>query len=113
MNSGDIFLLEFRATDFAAKKQRPVLLLQQLPGRFGDWLVCMISSQQHQQIPNFDELIAEQDRDFSQSGLHRPSVIRIARVAVVETGLLSRRIGRISKSRLARIKKRLARWIAR
>jgi len=72
----------------------------------------MISSQLHQQIEGFDELIEEGDSDFQQSGLKKTSVVRISRLAVVEGKVLEGRIGRISPDRMQRIQRRLGEWIA-
>ena len=38
------------------QKTRPVLILKVLP-KYNDFLVCAISSQLHQLIPNFDLII--------------------------------------------------------
>jgi len=71
----------------------------------------MISSQLHQQIPDFDEVITSADSDFHQSGLKLASVIRISRLAVVNSDMLLGKLGRIDTQRLSRIKQRLASWI--
>lgn len=67
--AGQIVLFEFPQTDFESVKQRPVLLLAQLPGDYDDWLICMISSRLHQYIEGVDEIIREDSPDFIQSGL--------------------------------------------
>jgi len=71
----------------------------------------MISSQLHQQIEGFDEVIKEADSDFQQSGLKKASVVRISRLAVVEGNILEGRIGKISSDRMQRIRRRIADWI--
>ena len=109
--SGQIVLFRFPRTDLAAGKLRPALLISEAPGPYDDWLICMISSQQHQQIEGFDERIEEGDADFQQSGLKKTSVVRISRLAVVEGDVLEGRIGRISSDRLQNIRRRLADWI--
>ena len=43
----------------------------------------MISSQAHQFIEGFDEIVIESDADFGESGLKVTSVIRVGRLAVV------------------------------
>lgn len=60
-------------------KLRPALLLSKLPGEYDDWLICMISSQTHQYISGFDEIIEEGSEDFRESGLKVTSVIRVGR----------------------------------
>jgi mRNA interferase MazF len=71
----------------------------------------MISSQLSHRVPEFDELINEEDPDFEHSGLDRSSVIRIGRLAVVGRNILLGAIGEIDKSRLTRIQNRLSDWI--
>jgi len=66
---GQIVLFKFPQTDQATGKIRPALIIRQLPGQYNDWLICMISSQLYQQIPDFDEVINSNDSDFQQSGL--------------------------------------------
>ena len=65
----------------------------------------MITSQLSQEVENFDETISENDDDFISSGLKHASLIRIARIAVVEKNILIGSIGEISTVRLNRIKK--------
>ncbi len=108
---GQVVLFRFPHTDLGAGKLRPALLLNKLPGERDDWLICMISSQVHQGLPNFDETLTESDADFSQSGLKSASVIRISRLAVVEGNLLLGAIGQIDSIRLKRIKNHLADWL--
>jgi mRNA interferase MazF len=111
--SGRIALIRFPQVDLSAGKLRPVLLIERLPGRFDDWLICMLSTQLHQALPEFDELLDERQEDFVESGLRVPSVIRVMRLAVVSAETLTGAIGNISGQRLLRIKKTLADWILR
>jgi len=82
-----------------------------VPGPYEDWLICMISSQVHQQIEGFDELIEEDGEGFARSGLKTSSVVRIGRLAVVGGRMLEGRIGTISPERTQRIRRKLAEWI--
>jgi mRNA interferase MazF len=50
-----IVLTELRQAD-GGKKLRPVLLLRKMP-TYNDYLVCGISTQLHQEIPNFDIIL--------------------------------------------------------
>ncbi len=87
------------------------MLLVKLPGEYDDWLICMISSQTHHYIPDFDEFVRESDDDFVESGLKVASVIRLGRLAAVSGYILLGAIGGISEGRLTRLKKRLAEWL--
>lgn len=109
--AGQIVLFTFPQTDLAHGKSRPALLIGQLPGLYDDWLICMISSQTHQYIDGFDEIMSDDAPEFAASGLKVTSVIRIGRLAVIDGRLLAGAIGEISPERLHRIKSRLATWL--
>jgi mRNA interferase MazF len=108
---GQVALVPFPRVDLTPGKPRPVLLLARVPGPYEDWLVCMFSTKLHQAVQGFDEVINTNASDFEQSGLKVPSVIRVARLAVVSEEMLVGCIGEISDERLHRIQKRLADWI--
>src|SRR5437870_3058523 len=86
--SGQIVLIRFPQADLQEGKLRPALLLGKLPGEHGDWLICMISSKVRHYVPEFDEIVREEDSDSAASGLKVASVIRVGRLAVVEAGIL-------------------------
>lgn len=110
--AGQVVLFRFPQTDLEEEKLRPALLLGRLPGEYGDWLLCMISSQLRQCIAGFDEVIQEGDPDFVESGLKVASVIRIGRLAVVEGEVVVGAIGQIATERLRGIRSRLAEWLS-
>jgi mRNA interferase MazF len=111
ITEGQIVLFCFPQTDQQSGKFRPALIVRKLPGRHEDWLICMISSQLSQESLGFDEIIAPGDPDFEDSGLKLSSLIRIARLAVVNSDILVGKIGQLDGIRLARIKQRLSKWI--
>lgn len=108
---GQVVLFRFPQTDLQEGKLRPALVLRRLPGRYSDWLICMISSQLRQEEGLLDEFITPEDTDFIDSGLKVPSLVRGGRLAVVEEGVLLGRLGDIDSGRLDRIRKRIASWI--
>src|SRR5437016_1856092 len=67
--SGDIAIVRFPEPDLKTGKPRPVLLITKVPGRYDDWLVCMISTQLREAISSFDEIIDATQKDFQSSGL--------------------------------------------
>jgi len=111
--AGQLVLFRFPHTDLEEGKLRPALLLGRLPSEYDDWLICMISSQTRNYISGFEEIIKEEDADFAGSGLKVSSVIRMGRLAVVESEILLGAIGQVAPERLQRIKSRLAEWIVR
>ena len=62
-------------------------------------------------VPEFDEIVSEEDLDFATSGLKVASVIRVGRLAVVEADVLLGAAGEIATDRLRRIKTRLSQWL--
>ncbi|MEW6667395.1 MAG: type II toxin-antitoxin system PemK/MazF family toxin [Thermodesulfobacteriota bacterium] len=106
-----VVLFRFPQTNGTAGKLRPAVVVRKVPGPHDDWLICMISSQVSQEVPDFDEIVSKTDDDFILSGLKQPSLIRIARLAVVEADILFGAIGEIGTARLARIKSRLSEWL--
>jgi len=55
MKEGDVVLTPLPQPD-GIRKNRPAVVLCRMPP-FGDWLVCGITTQLHQQATQFDELI--------------------------------------------------------
>ena len=111
IREGHIVLFKFPQTDQTVGKLRPALVIRRLPGVYDDWLICMISSQLSQQLPDFDEVLNDNDMDFKHSGLKTSSVIRISRLAVVNRTVLLGSVGSIGSERLDLIKNRLSNWI--
>lgn len=111
ISEGQIVLFRFPQTDQDEGKLRPALVLRKLPGKFDDWLICMISSQLHQVIPTLDEVIYLEESDFHQSGLKQSSLIRVTRLAVVSEEILLGTLGDIDVNRLIKIKTNLAKWL--
>jgi mRNA interferase MazF len=110
---GEIVLLRLPQVDMGPGKLRPVLVLSELPGRFGDILVCGISSQLHQEIPSWDERVTPTDTDFATSGLKAASVIRLNWLAAVSPRASVGSLGSIAPERLTRLCQRLAAHLAR
>ncbi len=111
IKAGQIVLFRFPQTDLVLGNLRPSLLVAPIPSSYDDWLVCMISSQMHQAIPNFDEIILKTDADFAQTRLKSESVLRLSRLAVVSETIFVGKLGEISQNRLKKVKENLADWI--
>lgn len=87
-------------------KPRPVILLRQMPP-FGDWLVCGVSTQLHQEVAGFDETIGPSDLDFKRSGLKAPSLVRLGFLVVLPADRLLGVLGSIAPERHGRLLRRL------
>lgn len=110
--AGQIVLVPFPFTDLSGAKLRPVLMLRKASIQFDDWLVCMVSSQLRQVDGQIDEILSPSDADFVATGLKVPSVLRLSRLAVLESSLLMGSLGEIGDERLQQIRQKLAVWIA-
>jgi len=91
----------------AGEKLRPAVLLCQLPP-FGDWLACGISTQLHQRVAGFDEMVGAKDADYTRSGLLAPSIIRLGYLAVLPASRLLGSIGSIAPARYLKLRQRLS-----
>ena len=109
MTEGDIILTPLPQAD-GVVKNRPALLLRGLPP-FGDFLACGVSTQLHQAVAEFDEVIAKADSDFAASGLVTDSVIRLGFLAVLARRGILGSIGRIAVARHSRLLRNLAQYL--
>ncbi|MGC9522041.1 MAG: type II toxin-antitoxin system PemK/MazF family toxin [Anaerolineae bacterium] len=112
MKPGDLVLIRFPRTDLRAGKLRPALIVAVTPGHYVDLLLALVSSRTYQAIAGFDEIIDPSDPDYTSSGLKVRSVIRLTRLATVESAVANARLGTISLERLQRIRAKLADWLA-
>jgi mRNA interferase MazF len=106
MKEGDILLAPLQQAD-GMLKDRPVLFLKRMPP-FQDFLVCGISSQIQQAVPDLDETIAPGDADFRTSGLKAASLIRLGYLAVLSRPEFHGHIGSVSTARRDRLLTRLS-----
>ncbi|MDP1773399.1 MAG: type II toxin-antitoxin system PemK/MazF family toxin [Methylobacter sp.] len=111
ISEGQIVLFRFPQVDQQDGKLRPALILRKLPGKFDDWLICMISSQLHQVIPGLDEIINLEEPDFQQTGLKQSSLIRTSRLAVVTENIFVGKLGTLDALRLNKIRNNIAKWL--
>ena len=106
MKEADIILTPLPQAD-GLVKNRPALLLRELPP-FGDFLACGISTQIHQAVPGFDEVVSSGHLDFAASGLLGDSVIRLGFLAVLPRRRMLGSIGAIDATRHARLLRSLS-----
>ncbi len=81
MKEGDVILTPIPQAN-GMVKNRPAIILREMPP-YRDVLVCGISTQLHQYVKDFDEIISPTDADFTTSGLVAASLIRLSFLAVL------------------------------
>jgi hypothetical protein len=75
-SEGDIVLIRYPNTDGSRGKRRPAPLLKCVGNNFGDWFVCMVSTQLQHCIGGLEVVITANDPDFSSTGLRADSLLR-------------------------------------
>lgn len=101
MNEGDVILAPVPQAD-GIVKNRPALIFREMPP-FGDMLVCGISTQIHQAVMGFDDVITSIDDDFSSSGLVADYVIRLGFLGVLPRSKIVGSIGHADPKRHERL----------
>ena len=97
MKEGDVVLTPIPQAD-GSIKNRPAILLREFPP-YKDFLVCGVSSQLHQQVKGFDDIVSSSDPDFAASGLKSESLIRLGFLAMLPRVKIAGSIGAISSER--------------
>ncbi len=97
MKEAEIVIAAFPQSD-GILKRRPALILREMPP-FRDFLICGISTRSHQQVKDFDEIIAPDDEDFETSGLETQSLVRLGFLLVLPRNQITGSIGSITKER--------------
>jgi mRNA interferase MazF len=111
MNEGDVILVPIPQAD-GVVKNRPALILREMPP-FRDMLVCGISTQIHQAVPDFDEVITSNDDDFHFSGLVADSVVRLGFLAVFPRSKIVGSIGHVAPKRHDRLLANLSAYLTK
>jgi mRNA interferase MazF len=99
MKKGDIILLPFPFTDLSGNKTRPALVLISNPL---DVTVAFITTQIGWHEPN-DLLLSAN----STNGLKNNSLVRLSKLATIDSGLVLGRLGEISINELEELDKKL------
>ena len=109
MKQGDVVLTPVPQSD-GVIKNRPAIFLRELPP-YRDLLVCGVSTQLHQEVKGFDEVVQSFDPDFGSSGLRSASLIRLGFLAVLPRSEVIGSIGSISSQRHKRLLKTLSDYL--
>ena len=109
MKEGDVILAQVPQAN-GRMKNRPAIFLREMPP-YHDMLVCGISTQLHQYVMNFDDIISPGDEDFNTSGLQLKSLIRVGFLAVLPRKRILGSIGSISSERHKRLLRKLCDYL--
>jgi len=106
LTRGDIVVAAFPYTDLSGQKRRPALVLNDNTAH-GDVILAFISTQIPSQLSPTSILLTNTDPDFQQTGLKTDSVIRLDKLATIERRVITRRLGKLSPSKLFVVDKAL------
>jgi mRNA interferase MazF len=109
MNQGDVLLTPVPQAN-GIVKNRPAIFLREMPP-FRDLLVCGISTQLHQEVKGFDDVVDQSDADFASTGLRTTSLIRLGFLAVLPRSAVIGSIGSVSPERHKRLLTRLSNYL--
>ena len=93
MKPGDLVLIRFPQTNLRIGKLRPALVVAVAPGRHADVLIAMITSRDYQAVSGFDEIVAQDDPDFSMTHLKTTSIVRLRRLTSTDPSAIEARLG--------------------
>lgn len=111
MKEGDVVIVAMPQAD-GSVKNRPTIILREMPP-FQDMLVCGVSSQLHQEVKGFDEIISPADSDFAASSLVGKSLIRLGFLTVIPQSQIVGVIGSVSSTRHQRLLGKLSNYLTR
>ena len=109
MNQGDVILTPVPQAN-GVLKNRPAIFLREMPP-YRDVLVCGISTQLHQEVQGFDEVVDQTESDFAATGLRTTSLIRLGFLAVLPRSAVIGSIGSVSSERHKRLLTRLSDYL--
>ena len=105
MREGEIVLANLPQAD-GQRKTRPIVLLRILP-QYDDFLACGVSTQIHQEVEGFDEII----EPTSTNRLRQTSLIRLGFLATVAQEQIKGSLGAIPETLHHALLERLAKYL--
>jgi mRNA interferase MazF len=106
---GDVVLASLPQAD-GTVKNRPAIALREMPP-YHDLLLCGLSTQLRQQVPDFDEILSPGDVDYESSGVVETSLVRLGFLGLAAQRDVIGVIGAISPERHKRLLKRLSDYL--
>ena len=96
MTKGKVVLVPFPFDDLSATKVRPALCLTNPVGKHSHIILAFITSQIPTNLLETDIVLDTSHPDFTASGLHKPSTIRLDHLMTVRKSLIQRELGTLS-----------------
>ncbi len=98
LSIGQVVLARFPFSDLTSKKLRPCLVIGL--AEFEDIILCQITSKPY----GSKRAIALTKKDFSSGSIVVDSFIRPDKIATLDLGMITKKLGDIKKSKLSEVK---------
>ena len=107
MKKGAIVLTRFPFTDFSSEKRRPAVIISAENENKNDVIIAFISSVIPIKVQITDLLLSQGHTDFTETGLHKTSIIRLDKIMTIEKELITGEIGCLPKKLITEIDNKL------
>ena len=107
MKRGTIVLVKFPVTDLSSSKRRPAVVISAKNSKENDFVVAFITSVITSDLLETDLLYTTPFNDFGKPGLHTTSVIKLNKLATINTSVCSGEIGYFGKETMSKINLKL------
>lgn len=107
MTKGKIVLVPFPFDDLSSSKLRPAICLTNPIGPHRHVVLAFITSQIPDDVLETDIVLKSDRKNFSKTGLHVSSTIRLHRLMTVTTSIIQRELGRLSPEMEAEVNQKL------
>jgi len=112
MTKGKVVLVPFPFDDLSATKVRPALCLTNPVGKHSHIILAFITSQIPTNLLETDIVLDTSHPDFTASGLHKPSTIRLNHLMTVRKSLIQRELGTLSSDTQDKIAEKLCKLLS-
>ncbi len=112
MTKGKVVLVPFPFDDLSATKVRPALCLTNPVGKYSHIILALITSQIPTDLLETDIVLDTTHPDFTASGLHKPSTIRLDHLMTVRKSLIQRELGTLSSDTQDKIAEKLCKLLS-
>jgi len=107
MDRGTIVLTKFPFTDLSASKRRPAVVVSKVAPADPDVIVAFISSSVPPHPSATDFVLPDTHPDFGITGLKKPSVFKMDKLATLDKSIFSGELGNVSPAIFEQLKHKL------
>jgi mRNA interferase MazF len=112
MTKGKVVLVPFPFDNLSATKVRPAVCLTNPVGKYSHIILAFITSQIPTNLLETDIVLDTSHPDFTASGLHKPSTIRLDHLMTVRKSLIQRELGTLSSDTQDKIAEKLCKLLS-